>query len=140
MFRNNRLSRRETYKFENDCAIDVFYINVHNMAFNEALLIIVGLLNKPESKDKRVINLWNYGGFVPEILNILKAITKDQSFINLTLMRDQVIAHQDISNKVQNMFPRDRIISMVSSSYVHGLEKICSMCIKAYCINNPNNT
>jgi hypothetical protein len=96
-------------------------------------------LKNPEKKDKRVINLWNYQNFSPEILDILKSITRMQSFKNLSFMRDQIIAHQDVSNR-SNMFPKDRIRSRLSPSYVEGLGEILNLCIKAYCICMPSFT
>jgi hypothetical protein len=83
--------------------------------------------------------LWNYQKLSPKILDILISVTECQEFKNLSLFRDQVIGHQDVNNR-SNMFPRDRMGSRISSSYVEGLEQILNLCIQAYCICVPSFT
>ena len=100
--------------------IDKFYKTVCNMAFNDTLLIIGSLL---DSKDARVISLWNFKDFADTKQKELRTITDE--FINsgLKTIRDQIIAHQDFGNKNNNI-PNSRRRGIIDIEFITLLQNI----------------
>lgn len=107
---------------------DGFYKTICNMAFNDTLLIVGSLL---DNKDARVISLWNFKDFTDKKQNELQKITNEFKNTGLKTIRDQIIAHQDISNRNNNI-PNSRRRGIIDSKIIKSLQEILEKMIKEF--------
>lgn len=115
-----------------------FYKRICNAFFIETCLIICNLLKE---KDKRIISFFNWDILINDnsYKEILDWLVKTEEFIRLVTCRDQVFAHQDISNHSNN-FPNDRLKWLISETLINDAEKILDALIKLFdCITREKN-
>ncbi len=89
--------------FDTSSKADIFYKNICNTCFNDALLIIGSLLGT----DSRVMSLWNWKEFAIKKSKELQDLGVRFVHDGLKEVRDQIIAHQDTDNS-NNRFPSSR--------------------------------
>lgn len=114
--------------FDTVATIDSFYKSTCNMFFNDSLLIISSFLNN----DKRVMSFWNWQDFMKHKRKEIESITDIFNKKNFKQIRDQMIAHQDISN-ANNNFPSPRRRGIIRQEIVEQLQDILDKMIKELC-------
>lgn len=107
--------------------IDRFYKNLHNISFDEALLITGSLV----SKDKRVISFPNWSKYMTKRSVQIETLIKKYDKTGLKTARDQVIAHSDSGNQT-NDFVSDRKQGMVNPYLVNNLSRIIDELIEEF--------
>ncbi|MCE9628597.1 MAG: hypothetical protein K8Q91_01240 [Candidatus Vogelbacteria bacterium] len=110
-------------------AVDQFYKSVCNVFFHDSLLIISSLL---DSKDSRVIGLWNWKDFTSYKSSELKLITDSFNNGPLKTIRDQLIAHQDVSNP-NNQFPDSRRTGIIKENLIMLAQSTLDSIINEFC-------
>lgn len=108
--------------------VDKFYKTVCNMAFNDTVLIAGSLLDK---KDARVISLWNFKDFVGKKQKELQQLTDKFTNYGLKTIRDQIIAHQDMGNKNNNI-PNSRRRGIINLQLIKLLQEILEEMVKEF--------
>jgi len=113
--------------FNTTSSINSFYKNIHNLSFNNGLLIVGSLLNK----DKRIISLWNYPEFILKNEKELKNLTAEFSEKGLKTIRNQIIAHQDIENE-NNYSIYNRKKGFINKYLIQALKEILEEIINKF--------
>ncbi|GEM_PF-4440710 len=109
-------------------SIDQFYKAIHNLCFNESLLIVSSLLDK----DRRAISFRNWAEFVERKSDELRRLEEQFSNSQLRGIRDQIVAHQDINNS-ENRLPDKRRGGMINKQLVNQLQNILDGVVKMFC-------
>lgn len=90
--------------FDISSPIDLFYRNVSSLAFGDGLLLTGSLIDK---KYEKTMSFWRWPDYVDARRDQLQILTDEFASSGLKDVRDQVIAHQDSTNR-NNNFPNTR--------------------------------
>lgn len=80
--------------------VDRFYRNLCSLAYSDAILLISSLV---KMGDSRVMSFWNWPEFVAARGKELQCLTNEFERSGQKTVRDQMIAHQDSSNRNNNV-------------------------------------
>jgi hypothetical protein len=108
--------------------IDSFYKKTCNVFFNDSLLILSNLL---DNKDKRVMSFKNCSEFYNTKKQKIDKLINNFNKSHLQIMRDQILAHQDISN-TNNNIPDYRTRGITNPQLIDLLRKFLSIAISEF--------
>jgi hypothetical protein len=114
--------------FDTSAPLDMFFKNVCNTSFFDSLQITASLL---EVNDKRVVSFSNWltpGNKQSELNSIVELFETS----GLKTVRDQVIAHVDISNH-NNTFPFIRLQGIIEENLIVSLKTIQDKLQSLFC-------